>query len=85
MKQAVINFWTKAFVFTGRARRSEYWLNLLFNLLVGLVLSALFFMVDAILAYRYHLIEHFYFFQERYSLTSQPFLLWHKLVDACRI
>ena len=35
---AVVRYWKKAFVFSGRASRSEYWWYFLLNALVGIVI-----------------------------------------------
>ena len=34
-------FWQRAFDFSGRSRRSEYWYPILFNFIIGLILGFL--------------------------------------------
>ncbi|WP_414042358.1 DUF805 domain-containing protein [Macrococcus sp. EM39E] len=63
MKDAVIAFWMRGFQFSGRARRREYWLNVLGTLLIGFSLWAIIFIIDAIMNYRFHLSDHFNFFR----------------------
>lgn len=71
MKEAVIAFWTKGFDFSGRARRSEYWLNAFANILIGFVLWIIIFTIDTATAYDYHLNDHFFFFIS----TILPYIL----------
>ncbi|RXK17904.1 DUF805 domain-containing protein [Macrococcus sp. DPC7161] len=40
MREAFLAYWTKAFIFTGRARRREYWLSFLANVLLLCLISA---------------------------------------------
>lgn len=62
MKDAVIAFWTKGFQFSGRARRREYWLNLLATMIIGFVLGMLILIIDAMFNYKTNLSEHYRFF-----------------------
>ncbi|WP_414055384.1 DUF805 domain-containing protein [Macrococcus equi] len=62
MKDAVIAFWTKGFQFSGRARRSEYWLNVVAMILIGLLFWGIFSLVDVFTGQKFHLQEHYHFF-----------------------
>lgn len=62
MKDAVIAYWTKGFQFSGRARRREYWLNLLATLIIELVIGLLIMIIDVISSYKANLSEHYRFF-----------------------
>ncbi|WJP97524.1 DUF805 domain-containing protein [Macrococcus bovicus] len=62
MKEAVIAFWTKGFDFSGRARRSEVWLNILANLLIGLLLGIVALVIDVATNWQFNFVEHCQFF-----------------------
>ncbi|TDL98242.1 DUF805 domain-containing protein [Macrococcus brunensis] len=64
MKEAVIAFWMKGFDFSGRARRSEVWLNILANVIIGFLIGMLSLVIDAVTGWRLHIAEHFSFFME---------------------
>lgn len=62
IKDAMIAFWTKAFVFKGRARRREVWLNILGNLIIAFILGILSLLIDLVTSYRMNVSEHYNFF-----------------------
>ncbi|WP_414052201.1 DUF805 domain-containing protein [Macrococcus animalis] len=63
MKDAVIAFWTRGFQFSGRARRREYWLNVIATIIIGIILSIMAFVIDAISGFNMNLSDHFNFFR----------------------
>lgn len=65
MKDAVIAYWTKAFDFSGRARRREYWLNVLAMFIIGVIAWLFITVIDVATASRFQLIEHFNFFMRK--------------------
>ncbi|TDM12289.1 DUF805 domain-containing protein [Macrococcus lamae] len=46
-KEAYLNFWRKAFVMKGRARRKEYWIPVLVHILLSFVLNIIMGLVDS--------------------------------------
>ncbi|KAA1042335.1 DUF805 domain-containing protein [Macrococcus equipercicus] len=46
-KDAYLNFWRKAFVMKGRARRKEYWVPMLVHIALSIVLSLLAGFIDS--------------------------------------
>ncbi|TDM04616.1 DUF805 domain-containing protein [Macrococcus carouselicus] len=46
IKEAYLNFWRKAFVMKGRARRKEYWIPHLINATIGLIIRIIFDIID---------------------------------------
>ncbi|GGB02531.1 DUF805 domain-containing protein [Macrococcus hajekii] len=49
--EAYKRYWKKAFVMRGRARRKEYWVPQLFNLIIALILMLIFSFVDRAMGY----------------------------------
>lgn len=65
MKDAVVAYWSKAFQFSGRARRSEYWLNLLATIFIFLMVGVLVSVTDVMTRGNLHLSEHYQFFVDK--------------------
>lgn len=71
IKEAVIAFWTKAFDFSGRARRREVWLNILANVLIAFFMAVVVLIIELVTGSRFHLLDHFNFFIN----TIAPYIL----------
>lgn len=62
MKEAVIAFWTKGFQFSGRARRREVWLNVLFLIIASMACGLIVLVLDVATSNQFQLGEHYKFF-----------------------
>lgn len=62
MKEAVIAFWTKGFQFSGRARRREVWLNVLFLIIASMACGLIVLVLDVATSNQLQLGEHYKFF-----------------------
>lgn len=62
MKEAVIAFWTKGFQFSGRARRREVWLNILFLIIASFACGLIVLVLDSATSNQFNLGEHYKFF-----------------------
>lgn len=67
MHEAFLAYWTKAFIFTGRARRREYWLSFLANGLLLCLISAMLGIISSLI----HLSNNILFwFMAVYSIIT---------------
>lgn len=62
IKDVMIAFWMKAFVFKGRVRRREVWLNILDNLIIAFILGILSLLIDLVTSDWMNVSEHSNFF-----------------------